>query len=111
MKIEALIRLIVFLAAVANQALVTLGLDALPWSGDEIGAGASTLITVASGLWAWWKNNSVTKPAITADKVLALIRDGTVTADEIEDIVMPAGFDSFSHEAPFPEDGRAEEVE
>ena len=30
----------------------------------------SLLVTIGASLWAWWKNNSFTKPAIEADKYM-----------------------------------------
>jgi SPP1 family holin len=87
MKKETVIRLIVLAIALINQALVTLGYQALPWSGDQIGQAVSTLITIAAAMWAYWKNNSHTPAAVTADKVLELIRAGAITAQEIDELV------------------------
>jgi SPP1 family holin len=104
MKKEAIIRLAVLIAAIINQALIAAGHDALPWSDSEIGAGASTLITAITALWAWWKNNSITKPAIAADKVLAAIKDGIVQEQDVDGLVNPIRAKKFSAEI----DGDAE---
>jgi SPP1 family holin len=87
MNKQTIIRLVVLLIALINQALVSFGFAALPWSGDEIGTALSTVFTILATAWAWWKNNSVTKPAIAADKIMGLIRDGTVTIEEILAVV------------------------
>ena len=48
----------------------------------------NALFTVAAAIWSWWKNNSVTKAAVTADQVLDAIREGTITATEIAETIM-----------------------
>jgi SPP1 family holin len=87
MKKSTIIRLAVLLAALLNQALITLGFDALPWSGDAIGEGVSTVITVITALVTYWKNNSHTPEAIASDKVLKLLKDGVIAAGEIEEVL------------------------
>ena len=63
-------RTIVLIAALLNQVLTFMGKNPLPFSDDEIYTGITALLTFAASLAAWWKNNSFTKPAIQADKVL-----------------------------------------
>jgi SPP1 family holin len=103
MKKETAIRLALLIAALINQALVTLGYEALPWSGDDVGEAVSTLITAGTAAWAYWKNNSHTPAAIEADKVMGLIRAGAVTAEEAFNAVADAA-------VIVPEGGRRPEV-
>lgn len=56
--------------ALVNQALVIRGHNPLPFTENEVGQAASMVITAAASLWAWWKNNSFTQAAITADEQL-----------------------------------------
>lgn len=63
-------RTIVLIAALLNQVLTFMGKNPLPFSDDEIYTGITALLTVSASLAAWWKNNSFTKPAIQADKVM-----------------------------------------
>ena len=37
---------------------------------EQISEVISTVITIGASVWAWWENNSFTKNAIEADKVL-----------------------------------------
>jgi SPP1 family holin len=90
MSKEVIIRLVIILVAFLNQALVTLGFDALPWSGDQVGLWVSTAFTIAAGAWGWNKNNSWSSNAITADKLLALLKDGVITAQEAERLIAEA---------------------
>ena len=74
-KKDTIIRTIVMVIALMNQALVIFGKEALPWSEDEVYTGLSYLATAASTVWAWWKNNSFTQNAIAADRYLEEIRE------------------------------------
>ena len=73
-KIETIIRTIVLILALANQALAICGKEKIPVTDDEIYQLVTLIITIGSALWAWWKNNSFTKPAIKADEYLAKLR-------------------------------------
>lgn len=69
-KIEkgTIVRTGVLVFALANQALTISGHNPLPFSEDEVGQAVSMGLTVGASLWAWWKNNSFTQAAITADE-------------------------------------------
>ena len=70
-KKDTIIRTIVLIVALINQALTLSGKNPLPFEDDEIVNGLSYAFTTAASLWAWWKNNSFTQNAIKADEVLA----------------------------------------
>ena len=63
-----------------------MGLNPLPFADDEIYAFVSTLVTVAAAIWSWWKNNSLTKSAQTADEVKDAIKAGTITTEQAENL-------------------------
>ena len=71
-KVETatIVRTAVLIVALVNQALVISGKSPIPYSEEEVGQAVSMIITVAASLWAWWKNNSFTQAAISADEVL-----------------------------------------
>lgn len=69
-KKETIVRTLVLVFALVNQALIVFGKSPLPYTEETIGKGAYTAIAVGTSLWNWWKNNSFTKAAIEADKVL-----------------------------------------
>jgi SPP1 family holin len=73
-KTETIIRTIVLILALANQALAICGKEKIPVTDDEIYQLVTLIITIGSALWAWWKNNSFTLPAIKADEYLAKLR-------------------------------------
>lgn len=70
-KKDTIIRTIVLIVALINQALTLAGKNPLPFEDDEIVNVLSYAFTLGASLWAWWKNNSFTQNAIKADEVLA----------------------------------------
>lgn len=64
---ETIIRTIVLVVALVNQILTSLGKNPLPFSDDLIYEFATLAVTIGASAWAWWKNNSFTQEAITAD--------------------------------------------
>ena len=65
-----LIRTILLVLALINQILAVFGKSPIPIDDDTVTNLISTIWTVIASLIAWWKNNSFTKKAIEADKML-----------------------------------------
>lgn len=63
-----IIRTVVLVLALFNQGLTIAGKSPLPFDDQDVANAISFLVTAASALTAWWKNNSFTAPAIRADK-------------------------------------------
>lgn len=72
---ETIIRTIILVVTLLNQVLTMLGKNPLPFAEDELYALLTTIATVAATVWAWWKNNSFTSAAITADEYLAELKN------------------------------------
>ena len=72
---DTIIRTAVLLVALINQVLTVFNINPLPFSNEEVYAFVSTLVTVIASIWAWWKNNSITKNAIEADKYLKELKE------------------------------------
>lgn len=75
-KTDTIIRTIILAVALINQALTMAGKSIIPISDEQITEVVSLVITIGASVWAWWKNNSFTKNAIKADKVLAELKAG-----------------------------------
>jgi len=73
-KTETIIRTIVLILALINQVLAIMGKGQIPITEDEVYQLVTLLITIGSALWAWWKNNSFTLPALKADEYLEKLR-------------------------------------
>ena len=64
---ETIIRTIVLFVTCINNMLTMFGKNPLPISDSELYQVLSTVAAAAAIVWAWWKNNSFTKPAREAD--------------------------------------------
>jgi len=69
-KTETIARTIVLFIALVNQVLAISGKEILPFTEDQVYQVVTLIGTIAASAWAWWKNNSFTKNAIEADKLL-----------------------------------------
>lgn len=67
-------RTVCLLLALVNQILVIFGKSPLPIEDGQIVALISTLATVITAVISWWKNNSLTPPALEADKLLRRLK-------------------------------------
>jgi len=75
MKTETIIRTILLVVALVNQALTASGKNPLPFADETIYELLTILFTVGASAWAWWKNNSVTKEAIAADEFMRELKE------------------------------------
>ena len=63
-------RTLLLFLAIINQLLTARGMSPLPIDDVELAETIAFFFTAVTALIAWWKNNSFTKKAIEADKVL-----------------------------------------
>lgn len=76
-KTDTVVRTIILVVALVNQILTSTGHAVIPVSDEEITQVITLVITIGASVWAWWKNNSFTQPAIKADEILKdLKREG-----------------------------------
>lgn len=69
-KADTIARTIVLFIALANQMMIVMGWTPVEIEEDSVYTLVSTIVTLVTAIWAWWKNNSFTKAALKADKVL-----------------------------------------
>lgn len=74
-KKDTLIRTLVLVVALINQLLTAWGYSPLPIDDALIEQLVSTIFTAGAAIWAWWKNNSFTKEAQEADKVMQELKE------------------------------------
>ena len=74
-KTDTIIRTIVLILALVNQVLAIYGKEVIPVTEDEVYQLVTLIVTIASTLWAWWKNNSFTQEALQADAYLEQLRE------------------------------------
>ena len=63
-------RTIILALALINQLLTAAGHNVINVSDEDINTLISTAFTIVSAVAAWWKNNSFTQAAITADEIM-----------------------------------------
>lgn len=78
MTTGTIVRTIVLFIAIINQVLSIFGKSILPIQEDQVNLLVTTGWTVISALFAWWKNNSFTKAAIEADKLMENMKAGDI---------------------------------
>lgn len=71
-----IIRTTMLVLVVLNYILKTTGHDVINVSENEIGEFIEMVISVATIIVCYWKNNSLSKYAIEADKLLQQLKDG-----------------------------------
>ncbi len=87
MKVSAdtIIRTIILLVALCNQALTALGKNPLPFAEEDLYEVLSLVATTAAAVWAFWKNNSFTKSAVAADEYMSELKHAETKAKESEE--------------------------
>lgn len=63
-------RTICLALALINQLLTVFGKKVIPFADDDIYTLVSAVFTIGAATAAWWKNNSFTEAARTADELL-----------------------------------------
>lgn len=69
-KADTIARTVVLFLALANQVMIAMGWSPVAIEEDSVYTLVSTVATLVTAIWAWWKNNSFTKAALKADTVL-----------------------------------------
>lgn len=77
MKVQkaTIIRTVVLVIALINQILTSTGHSPLPFDDEQTSELVSLIFTSATSLWAWWKNNSFTMPALRADEQMRMEKE------------------------------------
>ena len=87
LQVGAVVRLIFLVIAWFNQVAVTFGTYSVPNLSPSVIYIIATVITIVATLYSYWKNNSWTSNAKTADVILNLMKTTGITTDEICDAV------------------------
>ena len=87
MNIDVIIRTVVLALALVNQCLTMAGMSPLPVDDETLTNVITGVFTIGASLWAYWKNNSITQAAQTADKVNNAIKSGKVDTEAVENLI------------------------
>lgn len=76
LKVSAgtIVRTIVLALALLNQVLAASGHAVLNVDEGTITQLLNAAITIIAAVWAWWKNNSFTQPALYGDETMKALR-------------------------------------
>lgn len=69
-KADTIVRTVIMVVTLINQILTVVGRSPLPISDEQVELTVSTIITVVTYVWCFWKNNSFTQAALQADEVM-----------------------------------------
>lgn len=86
-QVGAIVRLLVLIIAWLNQIAVTFGGYTVPHVSESVIYLIATAITIAVSVYAYWKNNSWTINAKTADAVLDVLKNTGITIDDLAEVV------------------------
>ena len=64
----AIVRFAVMFILMVNQILISYGWSPLPFEEEQIYEFVNATAMVIVGIWAWWKNNNITKNAQKAQE-------------------------------------------
>ena len=79
-------RTAILVLTMINSGLAIFGKSPLPISDETVTQVVSFGFSTAAALVAWWKNNSFTQPAITADGIKDLLKDGYELVDAVDEL-------------------------
>ena len=74
--IGTIVRTIVLVIALVNQGCTMMGWNPLDISEAYVYQSVTLIVTIGASIWAWWKNNSFTQPALEADKLMHELKKG-----------------------------------
>lgn len=81
-RIDTIARTIVLVIVLINMVLDIFGIAPIEIREDIVYQAVSAIAMIVAAIWAWWKNNSFTKEAKTADEILRLMRVEGIPAME-----------------------------
>ena len=87
MDINVIARFVALGVVFINSTLTMYNLNPIPFSQEEAYAIVSTVLTCGVAIYTAWKNNSVTKEAKMADKVMRALKSGEYTLESLQEAV------------------------
>lgn len=69
-RLAAVVTVIVQMVLLINAFLTAAGKNPIPLDENAISETLTYFVTVAWNVWAWWRNNNVTKAAVEGQKVI-----------------------------------------
>ena len=74
-RVMAIIRIVALFVTAFNAILTASGKNPIPFDESALGEAVSYIVTFIAALWAWWKNNNMTKEAQLAQQKLKELKE------------------------------------
>ncbi len=85
MDVNVIARFVALAIVLINSILTMFNVNPIPFSQEEAYGIVSTVLTCGVAIYTAWKNNSVTKEAKLADKVMLALKNGEYTLESLQD--------------------------
>lgn len=95
-KISTYVSFVVIVLTIVNYILTAMGKPVVNISEGTLTAWVTVVIGILGIAYGWWKNQSVTKPAQVVDDVLAILKDGKITIDELNEFIAEHSYTEVS---------------
>lgn len=87
MDINVIARFIALGVVLINSVLTMFNINPIPFSQEEAYGIVSTILTCGVAIYTAWKNNSITKEAKMADKVMLALKNGEYTLESLQEVL------------------------
>lgn len=84
MDINVIARFIALGIVLINSILTMFNINPIPFSQEEAYGIVSIILTCGVSIYTAWKNNSVTKEAKMADRVMTALKNGEYTLESLQ---------------------------
>ena len=88
MDISVVARFIALGLVLINSVLTIFDINPIPFSQEEAYTIVSTILTCGVAIYTAWKNNSITKEAKIADKVMLALKNGEYTIESLQEALV-----------------------
>lgn len=85
MDINVIARFIALGIVLINSILTMFNVNPIPFSQEEAYSIVSIVLTCVVAIYTAWKNNSITKEAKMADKVMVALKNGEYTLESLQE--------------------------
>lgn len=87
MDINVIARFVALGVVIINSVLTMLDVNPIPFSQEEAYGIVSTVLACGVAIYTAWKNNSITKEAKMADKVMIALKNGEYTLESLQEAI------------------------
>ncbi|RSX53927.1 phage lysis protein [Bifidobacterium goeldii] len=77
-RVKSIVLLLVQLFSVVQTGLSIGGISQLPFTTDQVSTAITGVIAVATSIWAWWRNNSITEAGYSGKQLTNGIKNGAL---------------------------------